>query len=354
MNIGIAGAGLMGRLLAWQLAKAGYAVSVFDKDTKAGANSAAYAAAAMLAPLSESVSCEQEIIDWGLQGLEHWPLILEALEQDSGQSVEFGRGGSIAVAHNLDSASLRHFDAQLQGKLTDYSAQVVSLNRHLLVDLEPQLGQHFSGGLWLKDEGYLDNRALLFSLQKALENYGVKINFDTEINSVSAGCITLNAGVRNFDLVIDTRGIGAKKELAGLRGVRGEIIRVHAPEVSLSRPVRLMHPRYQLYISPRKGNHYVIGATEIESESVAAVTVRSTMELLSALYSVHSGFAEARIESSIAQLRPAFTDNMPQINFSEGLLSVNGLYRHGYLLAPVMLEQSLAKLGISSLARKVA
>jgi len=149
------------------------------------------------------------------------------------------------------------------------------------------------------------------------------------------------------DLAIDCRGVGARSNesyaeaepLADLRGVRGELFQLFAPDVHLTRPIRLMHPRYQLYIAPKGEGLYAVGATEIESEDVAPMTVRSSMELLSAAYSVHSGFAEANIRQHICQLRPAFSDNQPKIFIQQRLIQINGLYRHGYLIAPVVLKQ---------------
>jgi glycine oxidase len=105
-----------------------------------------------------------------------------------------------------------------------------------------------------------------------------------------------------------------------------------------------MHPRYQLYIAPKRDAVYVIGATEIESEALTAITVRSSLELQSALYSVHTGFAEAQVLHAYANCRPAFIDNLPRIDSGAGLLRVNGLYRHGYLLGPLVLQLALATL----------
>src|SRR5207253_9790934 len=107
----------------------------------------------------------------------------------------------------------------------------------------------------------------------------------------------------------------AKQELGDLRGVRGEILRVHAPEVSLTRPIRLRHPRYPVYLVPRPKNHYVIGATAIESEDEGRITIRSTLELLTTEYSVHPGFGEARILETMAALRPAFSDNVARVGY---------------------------------------
>jgi glycine oxidase len=100
-----------------------------------------------------------------------------------------------------------------------------------------------------------------------------------------------------------------------------------------------MHPRYQLYIAPKTKGFYVVGATEIESEDCGPMTVRSSMELLSAAYSVHPGFAEANIRQHIVQLRPAFSDNQPKISVLKNLIQVNGLFRHGFLIAPAVLKQ---------------
>ncbi|HUH36682.1 MAG TPA: FAD-dependent oxidoreductase, partial [Spongiibacteraceae bacterium] len=165
-----------------------------------------------------------------------------------------------------------------------------------------------------------------------------------EVQALRGGGLRVNGEWLNAGQVIDCRGTGAKPDAPRLRGVRGEVLWVQAPEVQLSRPVRLMHPRYQLYISPRPDHIYVIGATEIESESTAPITVRSSLELQSALYSLHRGFSEAHILKAYAQCRPAYPDNLPRIDSEPGLLRVNGLYRHGYLLSPLVAELALQSL----------
>ena len=88
--------------------------------------------------------------------------------------------------------------------------------------------------------------------------------------------------------LFDCRGLGARSDWKALRGVRGEVVRIHAPGVSLTRPTRLLHPRYPLYIAPKPGDVFVIGATEIESDDLSPASVRSTLELLSAAYTVHT------------------------------------------------------------------
>jgi glycine oxidase len=190
--------------------------------------------------------------------------------------------------------------------------------------------------LFLPQEGQLDNRALLASLLASLQDHpAVRLHWQSprEPEDFKPGT------PGQPDWVIDCRGLGAKPQWRALRGVRGEVIRVHAPEVRLTRPTRLVHPRYPLYIAPKPEDVYVIGATEIESEDMSPASVRSTLELLSAAYAVHSGFAEARILEVATQCRPTLPDNLPDIRQPHArVLQVNGLYRHGFMIAPAVLD----------------
>ena len=78
----------------------------------------------------------------------------------------------------------------------------------------------------------------------------------------------------------------------------------------------------------------MIGATMIESDEAARVSVRSAVELLCAAYALHPAFGEAEILELGADVRPAFPDNLPRMRARGASLHVNGLYRHGFLLAP--------------------
>lgn len=355
MNIGIAGAGLLGRLLAWQLLRRGHRITIFDRDNTDARLSAARVAAAMLAPYSEVVSGEREVFDWGCVALARWPELLADLKADTDREIYFQQRGSVVIAHTQDRSNLEHFQMLLQRVVPQHMAHVHKLDRHQLHELEPELTQ-FNSGLYLNGEGTLDNRELLSALVVAIRDRGGDWREQTEVTSVSAHRIECGSESFDFDLAIDVRGFGAKPQMSELRGVRGEVLWVRAPEVNLTRPVRLMHPRYQLYIAPKRNQVYVIGATQIESESLAPITVRSSLELQSALYSVHTGFAEANVLDAFANCRPGFADNLPRIDCAQGLLRVNGLYRHGYLLAPYVLDLALQTLEsdvVHSIVRKM-
>lgn len=136
---------------------------------------------------------------------------------------------------------------------------------------------------------------------------------------------------------LDCTGVAAN--LPELRAVRGEMALLHCPDVQISRSIRLLHPRVPLYLVPRGEGVYMIGATMIESASERAPSLRSLSELFGAAFALHPGFAEARVVETGAGLRPAFPDNLPRLVARGGTLFLNGLFRHGFLLAPAMAAQ---------------
>lgn len=347
MKIGIVGAGLMGRLLAFQLSTLGAEITLFDRDDRTGRQSCGYTGAGMLAPISELESAEPIIARLGFASLKLWPQILKQLETP----VFFRQLGTLAVAHHLDAPELSRFSRLLSQKIDTLPTDIFpteppetipySLSRSALLELEPQLGERFQQGIYIPHEAQLDNRQLMRALEKAIMKTQIIWRANTNIPHVHANHV--NDGSKNwlFDWVIDCRGLGMQPDLKPVRGVRGEITRVYAPEVELSRPVRLMHPRYPLYIAPRENHEYVIGATSIESEDFRPITLQSALELQSAAFTVHPGFAEASILEMQVNCRPALPDNLPQIQVEkvgmknhEGLIRINGLYRHGFLISP--------------------
>jgi glycine oxidase len=337
----IVGGGLMGRLLALALAKGGAQVDLFDKGGPDAAHAAARIAAAMLAPLAESAITEDSVVRMGLYSLPRW----KDLIADLTDSVFFQQDGTLILWHRQDASDAERFVAHLEKNCrsnSDLSAPQ-KLNNEALHELEPSVADRFTQGLYLPNEGQLDNRQLLDALAVELKLLKVNCHWHTEIDPAEL------RKQSSYQAVIDCRGTGAKESWASgqaansLRGVRGEVIRLHAPEVKLRRPTRLIHPRYPIYIAPKEDDIYVVGATEIESDDLSEMSVRSAMELLSAVYTVHSGFAEARILEMATQCRPTLKNNLPQIHTRKekglaDLIMINGLYRHGFMIAPAVLD----------------
>ena len=319
MHVEIAGAGLVGRLLGWRLTQEGFSVELYERRSKGSTQSSSHVAASMLARLSEYPDCDPMILDLARTSAPLWSEWLSEL------GVPHSFDGSIAVAHRQDQPLLTKFQRTLvKGGLQE---EVQVLDSSALDAIEPGLGTTFEKGLFLKGEGWLDNRCLL----SRLESQCGRIYYDCEVNPNEL----------HADVVVDCRGVESEDE--ELRGVRGEVIRVYAEEVKLNRPIRLMHPKYQLYVAPRRNNEYVIGATQIESSSRAPMSVRSALELLSAAYTVHPGFAEANILELAVGVRPAYPDNLPRVRWIDGVLQVNGLYRHGYLVGPATVMSAVSE-----------
>jgi len=351
MMIAIVGAGLLGRLLALRLTQEDHTVTLFDSDAREGKAAALYAGAGMLSPFSELETAEPLLSTLGLESLPLWEALLPTLVSThlvtETLPVFFQKAGTLVVAHARDLPDLQKFQnrvkCHLPSLLPDTTSLQWSLSSSELAAIEPDLAGRFSQGYFLFPEGQVDNRELATALCIALLDAGITWHAHTHVDTVQAGWVDAlgpdGPMTSAFDWVIDCRGLGARNQWPGLRGVRGEIIRVHAPAVTLNRPVRLMHPRIPLYIAPRRNHNFVIGATSIERDDAGPVTVQSALELLSAAYSVHPGFAEASIIEMQAQCRPTLSDHCPSIRWQPGLICVNGLYRHGFMITPALVQR---------------
>ncbi len=336
MHIGIAGVGLVGRVLALNLLQQGHTLTLFDEDTAYGEDAAGMTAAGMLAVFAELESAESAIFGHGQRSIALWPDLLEQI----GILDAYQQEGSIITAHPQDYSELDHFIETLKLKV-DEASQIELLDKAGITDLEPDLEQH-SKAFFIPQEGQVDAQKFMkASSDYLLAHPNVTWHQETKVDEVHEGSITYAGKTEKFDWVFDARGLGANAQIESLRGVRGEVFWLDAPEVNISRPTRMLHPRYKIYIVPRPNNRYIIGATEIESEDKSPMSVRSSLELLSAVYSMHTGFAEARIVNMVTNCRPTLKDNLPAIEHSEKMTRINGLYRHGYLLAPAIVEQAL-------------
>jgi glycine oxidase len=311
-SVSVIGAGIAGTWQALLFAEAGFKVAVYERGDPAMTQSTSHWAGGMLAPYCEGETAEPLVTRLGVRSLDLW--------RDALPNTEFN--GSLVLTHARDRADLDRF--------TRLSTGHERLGGEAIAALEPDLAGRFSEGLFFAQEGHIDPRHVLSALHARLHAAGVPIKF--------------NAAPEPPELdgtVIDCRGMAARDVFPDLRGVKGEIVMVETDEISLKRPVRLLHPRWTVYVVPRDGNRFFFGATSIETDD-GRVSVRSALELLTAAYALHPAFAEARIVDIGAALRPAFPDNLPRVTINKDRISVNGLYRHGFLMAPALAELTVA------------
>ncbi|HZQ02275.1 MAG TPA: FAD-dependent oxidoreductase [Reyranella sp.] len=301
----VVGAGVAGLCCALELVQRGFAVEVVERGKTVGDGACSWQAGGMLAPWCEAATTDRIVAERGVASIDWWARHFAGTV----------RRGSLVVAPPRDGAELTRF--------AERTSHFEWADEGRVAALEPDLAGRFRRALFFAGEGHLEPRRALPAL---------------------AGRLTVRLGVE-FDVgaargtVIDCRGLAARDSLPDLRGVRGEMVVVRSRDVAISRPVRLLHPRIPLYIVPRGEGIYMVGATMIESEARGGASVRSTMELLNAAYTLHPAFAEAEILELGTGLRPAFPDNLPAVRRMGNVLSVNGLFRHGFLLAPSLARE---------------
>jgi len=310
--VSVIGAGIAGAWQALLFAQAGHPVTLHERSDAAMNLSTSHWAGGMLAPYCESEVAEPIISRLGLRALELWRRELP----------DTPFNGSLVVALARERSDFERFARMTSGHQR--------LDAGGLAALEPSLEGRFRDALFFADEGHVEPRRVLPKLHERIIAAGGTVRFDSEVNAADLDGI-----------VIDCRGLGAREDEPELRGVKGEMILIETSEVKLARPVRLIHPRWPLYVIPREDNLFMLGATTIEAEDWG-VSLRSALELLGAAYAVHPAFAEARIVEFGSGLRPAFPDNLPRITIRNNTVAVNGLYRHGFLIAPALAELTLA------------
>ncbi|MDX3924223.1 MAG: glycine oxidase ThiO [Shinella sp.] len=309
MRILVRGAGVAGLTAALELSRRGLPVTVAET-SPAPAGSASWFAGGMLAPWCERESAEEAVLTLGRDAADWW---------DEALPGEVRRNGTLVVAPARDSAELKRFAARTSG--------YEWLDGDGVAALEPALAGRFRQALFFPQEAHLDPRKALGGLREALAGQNVRFVRDEQ---------------PGFDLVVDCTGAVQIGRLDNLRGVRGEMLYLGTEELSLSRPVRLLHPRIPLYIVPRGRGLFMCGATMIETDERGPIAARSLMELLNAAYALHPAFAEARVVETGTGIRPAFPDNLPKVIRKEKTIFINGLYRHGFLLSPALAREAAA------------
>lgn len=346
LSIGIAGAGVLGRLLAWRLGRAGHQVTVFDPASgPLGRGAAGWTAAGMLSPSAELECADLQVFQDGVDSIPMWDAIIRELPG----APDFDNRGSLLLAHRSDAGAAHRLVDLIAHKAPDgYRPQ--SLTPEALAELEPDI--HGPALAWfLPYEGAVNPVQLMQALQEGAA--GVTWAWGRRVDTLGPGRIECSDGTYDFDHVFDARGLGQRPAGAqgvgctDVRGVRGEIFLVQAPDVNLGRPIRLLHPRHRVYVVPRRDHHFIIGASEIESEDRSPVSLRTTVELLATAHSALPGLAEARLVHTETNLRPALRDNLPRIEQTSGLTRINGLFRHGWMIAPAMTARAIQGSGIA-------
>ncbi len=309
-KIAILGAGVAGLTAAYAFARAGCTVTIVEREPEAGRGCSFYAGG-MLAPYCEKEAGHPLVVALGQEALTYWrdevPVALT--------------NGSLLVAAARDLPELARF-ARATSHFETLEADAVGA-------LEPDLAGRFRRGLFFAEEAHLDPRVAVVELIRRLRaSPNATFRFGTE-------------AAPEADWTIDCRGFAARDRLPDLRGVKGEMLVLKTDAIAFARPVQLLHPRTPVYIVPRGDGRFMIGATMLECEERGRVRARALLDLIGAAYTVHPAFGEAEVIEIGCDLRPTFPDNLPRLRVEGRRLHINGLYRHGFLLAPALAARAV-------------
>ncbi|BDV32961.1 FAD-dependent oxidoreductase [Methylocystis iwaonis] len=308
----VIGAGVAGLCAAYALARAGAQVELVERQATAGQGCSRFAGG-MIAPWCELESAEPLVAELGQEALAFWTADVPVATV----------AGTLVVAAPREGAELFDF-----ARRTDHFERLDGAG---VAGLEPDLAERFDAALYFAQEAHLDPRAAMKALADRLAEMP---NVVRHYGAVAESLAT------SPDWTVDCRGFAARDALARLRGVKGEMLVLRSDEISLSRPIRMLHPRRPVYVVPRGEGVFMVGATMIENEERARVTARSVVELVNSAFAIHPAFAEAEIVETGSDVRPAYPDNLPRLTQLGKTIYINGLYRHGFLLAPALARRA--------------
>jgi glycine oxidase len=362
VRVAIVGGGVIGLSIAWALAQDGHSVEVFDDQPGLGAS---YAAAGMLAPVSEVMYEEPELLALGLASLQAWPEFAARLTQASGMDVGMRQQGSMLVGFNADDAVALTRAGELLSRHELPNRRLTSREARTL---EPALSPRTSSALLVPGDHSVDNRKLVSALLEAAERAGVQVHrqrvsvvtvdgqavgvrrVDLAADAADAAVVVAGdvahrptAPLHEADLVILAAGPGSadvpgllKSVRPPVRPVKGQSVRLAGANGLLERTIRATVHGERVYLVPRNHGELVVGATSEEVEPHLTVTAGAVHQLLRKAIEVVPEVSELELVESLARFRPGTPDNGPLIGRSTlpGLLVATGHYRAGILLAP--------------------
>ena len=341
MSIVIAGGGVIGSAIAWRAAQAGWGVTVVDPDP---GRATSWAAAGMLAPVTEAHYGEEALLALNLASAQLWPDFADELAGASGVDPGYRRCGTLTVARDLDDqaalAELLAFQHRLGLTVSKLTASEIRA-------LEPSLSPRVRGGLSAPDDHQVDNRALVMALIAAGERAGVLfdrrrvasviceadrvtgVRLD-DGTALSAEEVVLAAGAATASIAGVPAGV-----LPPIRPVKGQLL--HLRTTPDAAPAAGVIRGLEVYLVCRGDGRVVVGATMEERGPDTTVTAGAVLDLLRAAWELVPGISEMELVETTAGLRPATPDNAPVLGPTEvpGLHVATGHYRNGVLLAPI-------------------
>jgi glycine oxidase len=336
-DVAIAGAGIIGASIAFELAQAGLKVALFDRNEPG--REASWASAGILSPAPESPAMIS-MVPLAKASMDLYPALVANVEEISGEKVGFRPKGTIDVFFGKDAVSdLSTLIALHHGM----GLKAEPLRPEDARELEPSLSQELEAAALRPEEASIDNRAFTRALLGAAKKSGVEIftgNSVTGIAKEAGRCTGLKLGNETVSAkwtVIAAGCFSAEiegvKEFAPVRPAKGQMVSLRADGLKIDRVIW----GEKIYIVPRNDGRILAGATVEYVGFDKQVTAGGIEKVLSAAIEVIREFANARIEETWAGLRPDSPDHLPIIGPTdvEGLVIATGHFRSGVLLTPI-------------------
>lgn len=336
-EVGIIGAGAAGLSIAWQLALRGKAPLLFDAGEPG--SGAMTASGGMLSPAYEAEYDEL-------------PLLRAMIESRQRYRSWAARLGDIGYAESgtYELALLPEDVPYIQRRVAferEQGLQVEWLESHELRRRLPHLSPRIPAGSYAPDEGHLIPELLRDRLVEAFLGAGGTLLSHTPVQTMeySGGFFQLYTprGVYQVEMLILCTGVPT----AGLKlpfrvyPVRGQMIAVENPDPDwLPAPVRYFNKLAGYgYAIPKRG-YIILGGTAEEKGTDPSLTVGGLLDILRRAYYAFPDLYERRILRFWAGLRPATASRLPLLYKDPEfpLYYINGLYRNGILLAPLIGE----------------
>ncbi|MCC5888387.1 MAG: glycine oxidase ThiO [Gammaproteobacteria bacterium] len=338
----IAGAGIIGLSVAFELLEQGIPVRVLAPTDETG--TATLTAAGMLAPVSEADVEHADLIPLALDSLARYPDFIRRVEAASGMTCGYRSEGTLWVALQRDHrAELEH----LLAFMADRGMTAERLDARSLRKLEPALSPRVVAGCRIPGDHQVDPRALREALFTAIRLRGGQVDTATARGFHAAGEKLTGLWMQRpgqderewlpCERAVLATGAWLGKDFegalpaCGMRPVWGQVIRVRGAPV-LEHVIRTP----DVYLVPRADGRLIIGASSEERGFDASAHAGATYELLRHAIAAVPEIAELEFEAVSVGFRPATRDHLPVIGATAtvGLHLCGGHFRNGVLLAP--------------------
>jgi glycine oxidase len=336
-DVVIAGGGLIGASVAFELAQAGLKVGVFDRGEPG--REASWASAGILSPAPESPAMIS-MVPLAKASMDLYPALVANVEEISGEKVGFRPKGTIDVFFSKDAISdLSTLIALHHGM----GLKAEPLRPEDARDLEPSISPELEAAALRPDEASIDNRAFTHAMLSAGKKSGVEIFADAGVTGIvkdGGRCTGLKLGNETVSAkwtVIAAGCFSAEiegvKEFAPVRPAKGQMVSLRADGLKIERVIW----GERVYIVPRNDGRILVGATVEYVGFDKQITAGGIGKILSAAIEIVPDLANARIEETWAGLRPDSPDHLPILGPTdvEGLLIATGHFRSGILLTPI-------------------